>query len=88
MSDSDNFPMSAQCSFRRHRTPHLSRPRSATPRIVRGALAAIEVVNGGDSGEEVSERKRALGGGGGQNSTLKIAVREQRRGKLASHIIC
>ena len=35
-----------------------------------------------DGGEAVSERKRAFGGG--QNSTLKKAVSEQRRGKSAS----
>ena len=48
-------------------------------------LATIEVVaaiKGVDGGEAVSERKRAFGGG--QNSTLKKAVSEQRRGKSAS----
>ena len=44
-------------------------------------VAAIKVVDGG---EAVSERKRAFGGG--QNSTLKKAVSEQRRGKSASFI--
>ena len=43
-------------------------------------VAAIKVVDGG---EAVSERKRAFGGG--QNSTLKKAVSEQRRGKSASN---
>ena len=43
-------------------------------------VAAIKVVDGG---EAVSERKRAFGGG--QNSTLKKAVSEQRRGKSASY---
>ena len=44
-----------------------------------GVVATIKVVDGG---EAVSERKRAFGGG--QNSTLKKAGSEQRRGKSAS----
>ena len=45
-------------------------------------LAVIKVLDGG---EAVSERKRAFGGG--QNSTPKKAVCEQRRGKSASPCI-
>ena len=44
-------------------------------------LDAIEVRDKG--GEAVSERKRAFGGG--QNSTLKKAMSEQRHGRSASN---